>query len=89
MFPPGAVLEPDGVSNLLSQAASKLLGHSLGHTHGRHPAGLSAPDLPSARVPRLMEVLRELGGLAWEEMKQTDGKRCGKLNRTPSSELLY
>ncbi|CAN0064684.1 unnamed protein product, partial [Ectocarpus sp. 8 AP-2014] len=38
--------------------------HTLGHRHGRHTAGLRAPDDAAAREPHLRHVLRHLGRLA-------------------------
>ena len=44
-----AVLEPDGVADLLPEQAAELLRHALRHRHGRHPPRLSAADLACVR----------------------------------------
>ena len=49
---------------LFSQATANLLSHTLGNTHSRHSAGLSAANLAPAGVARLSQVLSHLGGLA-------------------------
>ena len=45
-----AVLESDGVADLLPEQAAKLLRHALRHRHGRHPARLSAADLACVKI---------------------------------------
>ena len=57
----GAVLESDGVADLLSQDAASFFSHSLGDTHGGHPTRLGAPDdLAFADEPGLQKVLGHL-----------------------------
>lgn len=50
--------------HLFSQATANLLSHTLGDTHGRHSARLSAANLASAGVARLSQILSHLSGLA-------------------------
>ena len=40
----GAVLEADGVADVLAQLGAGLVGHALRHRHGGHAARLRAPD---------------------------------------------
>lgn len=51
-------------THLLAQAAAVLLGHPLGHRHGGDTAWLGAANLAAGGVPRLCQVLRDLGGLS-------------------------
>lgn len=50
--------------HLFSQATANLLSHTLGNTHGRHSARLSAANLASAGIACLSQILSHLGGLA-------------------------
>uniref|UniRef100_A0A8R7K0H9 Uncharacterized protein n=1 Tax=Triticum urartu TaxID=4572 RepID=A0A8R7K0H9_TRIUA len=69
----GAVLEPDGVADLVPELDAQLLRHPRRHAHGRHAPRLRARDLlPLGRVPSLVEVLRYLRGLAGAGLSDDD-----------------
>ena len=52
-----AVVESDGVANLLTHAAAELLGDALTDGHRRAAAGLRAADAAASRDAELGEVL--------------------------------
>ena len=57
-----AVLEPDGVPDLLSKHHVHLIGHTLGHTHCCHSTRLSTTNhlLASHRLTHLCQPLGDL-----------------------------
>lgn len=69
----GRVLEADGVAHLVADLDAHLVGDARGDGHGGDAAGLRAADLePAAGVAGLVEVLRELGGLAGAGLADDD-----------------
>ena len=60
-----AVLKADQVTDLVTQLDAHLMRHARRDAHGSHAARLRAPDAAQLGVAGLVQVLRQLRGLAW------------------------
>ncbi len=67
-----AVLEADGIANLVAQLHAHLFTHTLSDRHGGHSARLCAPYQPCLRIPILVQVLGQLGRLAAAGLADND-----------------
>ena len=67
-----AVLESNGVTDVLSESTSDLLSDSFGDRRGGDSTRLSASDLSSIRESSFGEVLGHLSGLSGSSLSDND-----------------
>mmetsp|Transcript_75942 Transcript_75942/g.222604 ORF Transcript_75942/g.222604 Transcript_75942/m.222604 type:complete len:376 (+) Transcript_75942:1325-2452(+) len=66
------ILEPNGISHLLPQAATELFSDALRYGHGRHSSRLGAANHATGRVTGLSEILCDLRRLATARLTDHD-----------------